>query len=262
MELKKSVGARLGRSMLGVWVCGALSALDSIFNTVAGGQGHIVQCLMMGVSLLAVFFALHAAREYWSGAGDDPEVRKEAVSEISRNTRAFTDPARRAQNYVMTRWRKNSPFSEIGAIGNISKARAKAEAVTSHHCGRQSSPTSKAKRHASGTKSASDSDGDGGDDDPTRSLIPSALLQQLETSPRIGWSYNEFSNLFGSSPKTLRNKVSRGEFPPPIKTAFGVRFTSEHLRYALDPAQFAPHPAKRGRGRPRIADQRVKGGSR
>uniref|UniRef100_E6QA67 Uncharacterized protein n=1 Tax=mine drainage metagenome TaxID=410659 RepID=E6QA67_9ZZZZ len=261
MELKKSVGARLGRSMLGVWLCGALSTLDSIFNTVAGGQGHLVQCLMMAVNLLTVFFALHAAREYWSSAADDPEVRKEAALEMYRNIRAFTEPARRAQN-VIIRWRKNCPFSEIGAIGNISKARAKAEAMTSHPCGRQAGPASKSRRQASGTKSSSDPDGDGGDSDPTRSLIPSALLQQLEASPRIGWSYNEFSNLFGSSPKTLRNKVSRGEFPPPIKTALGVRFTSEHLRYALDPDQFAPKPAKRGRGRPRIAEQRGKGGVR
>jgi hypothetical protein len=181
---------------------------------------------------------------------------------MSRTVRKVTEHARRTRAAVLLRWRDRSPSCELGAIGNLSKARAKAEAVTGRPCGRQSGPASTSRRQASGTKSASDPDGDGGDSDPTRSLIPSALLQQLEASPKIGWSYNDFSNLFGASPKTLRNKVSRGEFPPPIKTAFGVRFTSEHLRYALDPDQFATKPAKRGRGRPRIAEQRGKGGVR
>lgn len=260
MEQEKSIGARLGRSMIGVWVCGSLSILYDIFGTLTGD--HTVSAPMMGINLLAIFFALHAMQTYWSGAGDDPEIREVAASEMSRTVRIVTEHARRTRAAVLVRWRRRSPSCELGAIGNLSKARAKAEAVTSHPCGRQAGPASKSRRQASGTKPASDPDGDGGDSDPTRSLIPSALLQQLEASPRIGWSYNEFSNLFGASPKTLRNKVCRGEFPPPIKTALGVRFTSEHLRYALDPDQFAPKPAKRGRGRPRIADQRGKGGVR
>ena len=257
---KRLVGIRLFRSMIGIWVCGSLSALHGIFSAVTGD--YTVFAPMIGINLLAIFFALRAMQTYWSGAGDDPEIREVAASEMSRTVRIVTEHARRTRAAVLMRWRERSPSCELGAIGNLSKARAKAEAVTGHPCGRQSGPASKSRRQASGTKSSSDPDGDGGDSDPTRSLIPSALLQQLEASPRIGWSYNEFSNLFGSSPKTLRNKVSRGEFPPPIKTALGVRFTSEHLRYALDPDQFAPKPAKRSRGRPRIAEQRGKGGVR
>ncbi|MDX5934976.1 hypothetical protein [Acidithiobacillus thiooxidans] len=72
--------------------------------------------------------------------------------------------------------------------------------------------------------------------------------------PRQLYTFKSFAQLVDCSEKTLRNKVSAGLFPQPQKTAFGPRFTQQHLDYAVTPAK----PPKT-RGRPRIADS-IQGG--
>ncbi|MBU2839524.1 hypothetical protein HF670_08100 [Acidithiobacillus thiooxidans] len=67
--------------------------------------------------------------------------------------------------------------------------------------------------------------------------------------PRQLYTFKSFAQLVDCSEKTLRNKVSAGLFPQPQKTAFGPRFTQQHLDFAVTPAK----PAGT-RGRPRIAD--------
>ena len=256
MKQKRLVGIRLFRSMIGIWVCGSLSALHGIFSAVTGD--HTVLAPMMGINLLAIFFALRAMQTYWSGAGDDPEIREVAASEMSRTVRIVTEHARRTRAAVLTRWRERSPSCELGAIGNLAKARAKAEVVTGRPCGRQSGPASISRRQASGTKSGSDDpDGDGGDGgiggEPPAPARPVAQ-QQL-------WSYRSFAQILDLAENTVRNRVSAGTLPPPLKTAVGPRFTPGHLEQILHPAhRNAATP--RGRGRPRIAQVLGKRGAR
>lgn len=126
--------------------------------------------------------------------------------------------------------RDNPIYSEMGVIGNIPNV-----VGPSRTSGRQRSGASGRRSLAkkSGQKDSDGGDGDGGD--------PPLQAQRLYT-------YAIFSDLVSCSEKTLRNKVSNGQFPGPIKTLFGPRFTDEHLRLALSPL---PHP-KRGKGRPRV----------
>ncbi|OFC61362.1 hypothetical protein BAE30_05175 [Acidithiobacillus caldus] len=103
-------------------------------------------------------------------------------------------------------------------------------------------------------KKASSDDGEGGDGDgePPRHL------------PKQLYSYKSLAALLDCSPKAIRNKVSAGLFPAPVKTAFGPRFTQQHLDFVLSYNQRAPAAAaapKRPRGRPRIAQTLGKGGA-
>jgi hypothetical protein len=71
-----------------------------------------------------------------------------------------------------------------------------------------------------------------------------------EPPRQLLYTFKSFAQLVDCSEKTLRNKVSAGLFPQPQKTAFGPRFTQQHLDFAVTP----PAKPARGRGRPRIAD--------
>lgn len=71
-----------------------------------------------------------------------------------------------------------------------------------------------------------------------------------EPPRQLLYTFKSFAQLVDCSEKTLRNKVSAGLFPQPQKTAFGPRFTKQHLDFAVTP----PAKPARGRGRPRIAD--------
>jgi len=106
----------------------------------------------------------------------------------------------------------------------------------------QSSRTNKtpAHRETRTSKKSGDSNSSDPDPDPER--------------PRQLYTFKSFAQLVDCSEKTLRNKVSAGLFPQPQKTAFGPRFTQQHLDYAVTPAK----PPKT-RGRPRIADS-IQGG--
>lgn len=64
-----------------------------------------------------------------------------------------------------------------------------------------------------------------------------------------------FAEQLGCATKTIRNQVSAGLLPRPIRTAVGPRFTHEQLAQALTPQRKPP----KTRGRPRIADS-IQGG--
>ena len=75
-------------------------------------------------------------------------------------------------------------------------------------------------------------------------------------TPQQLYTYESFARLLDCSPKTLRNKVSAGLFPPPLKTAVGPRFADDHIVAAFapdDPDDPPPPPPPKKRGRPRIA---------
>ncbi|PKY11513.1 hypothetical protein B1757_04690 [Acidithiobacillus marinus] len=127
--------------------------------------------------------------------------------------------------------RGNPIYSEMGIVGHIPNA-----VGPSRSSGRQRSGASgrRSPTKKSGKKDSDGGDGDGGD--------PPLQAQRLYT-------YAQLAVLVSCAEKTLRNKVSNGQFPRPIKTLFGPRFTDEHFQLALSP----PPQIKRGKGRPRVA---------
>ncbi len=139
---------------------------------------------------------------------------------------------------------RRSPYAELGAVGNVKAALAHSQGVTKAHRGQgRQAGAATATRSKAGSKSADD-DG-GGDGEPPRQLF---------------YTYSAFSALFGVAPQTLRNKVSAGQFPAPVKTAFGPRFTQKHFEYALNPPRQSDDSVPRQRGRPRIAHGQKAGG--
>lgn len=137
-------------------------------------------------------------------------------------------------------------FKGLSQRGAIGRDLAKATKPMTCRAGRQHGGGGTAAKQAASSKS-SDDDGDGGE--PPR-------LPQLYIYLPLLFTYIAFALLIGCSAKTLRNRVSAGTFPAPIKTQFGPRFTQEHLAIALAPQPQAdpppPTPPKK-RGRPRIA---------
>jgi len=136
---------------------------------------------------------------------------------------------------------KNPAFySELGAIGNMKAALTRSQDAIARRPaaqGRQAG-AAPANRSKAGSKSADDDGDGGGDGEPPRKRF---------------YTYVEFAKLFAVAPQTLRNRVSAGLFPAPIKTAFGPRFTQQHVDYAVNPPRQTDDPSPRRRGRPRIA---------
>jgi hypothetical protein len=140
-----------------------------------------------------------------------------------------------------------SPYTELGAVGNLKAALANARSVTKGHRGQgRQAGAAPATRSKSGSKSADDDGADGDGEPPRRPSL---------------YTYSAFSELFGIAPQTLRNRVSSGQFPAPVQTAFGPRFTQQHLDYALNPPRQTDDSLSRERGRPRIARRHGKGGA-
>lgn len=145
---------------------------------------------------------------------------------------------------VIRRASRRSPYAELGAVGNLKAALAHSQSVTKGHRGQgRQTGAAPATRSKAGSKAADDE----GDGEPPQQLF---------------YTYGSFSKLFGVAPQTLRNKVSAGLFPAPVKTAFGPRFTQQHLDYALHSPRQTDDARPRGRGRPRIARSLGKGGAR
>lgn len=118
-----------------------------------------------------------------------------------------------------------------------------AQAQTAPTAGRQRSAPKKPARRA--TRSSAKSGDSNSDPDP-----------EPEPPRQLYYTYQSFAQLVDCTTRTLYNKVSTGQFPRPIKTAFGPRFTQEHLNSVIK-----TQPASaRGRGRPRIAQTLGKGG--
>ncbi len=134
-------------------------------------------------------------------------------------------------------------YREIGSIGNITAIHAKMQ---------QSQGKSSRKTRSKGPESKSGSKGDNSSDpDPD---------SELRISPV--YSYATVAELGDISVKTLRNKVSSGLIPRPIKTPIGARFTAEQVLQILGylPLPSQTVPKSRRRGRPRIVDLRGRGG--
>jgi predicted DNA-binding transcriptional regulator AlpA len=88
---------------------------------------------------------------------------------------------------------------------------------------------------------------------PAVSALPAAPISQL-------YSYKSVAQLLDCAVRTLYNKVDQGEFPRPVQTPVGVRFTDEQVRAVLSgawkpqkPKEDIRQPQTRPRGRPRIA---------
>lgn len=115
-----------------------------------------------------------------------------------------------------------------------------------------------ARRVSGHKKAACVSEGEG---EPPRSFSFYPAVSALPTAPLSPlYSYKSVAQLLDCAVRTLYNKVDQGEFPKPVQTAVGVRFTDEQVRSVLGGAWQAQkpkaditQPPARPRGRPRIA---------
>ena len=116
-----------------------------------------------------------------------------------------------------------------------------------------------ARRVSGGQKKAacvSESEGE-----PPRSISFYSAVSALPAAPLSPhYSYKSVAQLLDCAVRTLYNKVNEGEFPQPVQTPVGVRFTDEQVRSVLGGAWQAQkpkadihQPPARPRGRPRIA---------
>jgi len=139
---------------------------------------------------------------------------------------------------------KNPAYSQLGAVGNLKAARTRSQSAIARRPmaqGRQAGAAPATRSKAGGKSANNDGDGDGGGDgEPPRDRL---------------YTFAEFAQLFRIARQTLRNKVSAGQFPAPVQTIFGPRFTEEHVDYAVNPPRQTDGSSRR-RGRPRIADSR------
>jgi hypothetical protein len=189
-------------------------------------------CIMAMLSFLARRFRIeqHRVTKAMISAVDaiDISSSQEAARFVGRCRAAF-------------RGVKNPAYySELGAIGNMKAALARSqEAIERRPAaqGRQAG-VAPANRSKAGSKSCNDDGDGGGDGEPPRQRF---------------YTYAAFAKLFGVAPQTLRNKVSAGQFPAPVRTAFGPRFTQQHVDYAVNPPRQTDGSSPRRRGRPRIA---------
>ena len=205
----------------------AIASLSLSFSSITGLLADLAKWLhveqrAVGKAIIAVADAL------------DISSSRDAAQFIGRCRSAIRAASRR------------SPYAELGAVGNIKAALAHSQGATKRRStqGRQAGATP-ATRSKAGSKSADDDGDGGGDGEPPRQLF---------------YTYSAFSELFGVAPQTLRNKVSAGQFPAPVKTAFGPRFTQKHFEYALNPPRHSDDSVPRQRGRPRIARSQKAGG--
>ena len=192
------------------------------------------------------YMGIFAALAKWLGIEQHPVGKAIITAADALDISSSRDAAQffnRCRSAIRTGGRR-SPYVELGAIGNLKAALAHSQSVTKRHRGQgRQVGAAPATRSKAGSKSADD-DG-GGDGEPPRQLF---------------YTYSAFSALFGVAPQTLRNKVSAGQFPAPVKTAFGPRFTQKHFEYALNPPRQSDDSVPRQRGRPRIAHSQKAGG--
>ncbi len=207
--------------------------------------------LLTGIAVLSVGSAcitgILADIAKWLGIAQHPVGKAIIATADALDISSSRDAAQffgRCRSAIRTVSRR-SPYAELGAVGNLKAALAHSQSVTEgrRSQGRQAG-AAPATRSKSGSKSTDD-DGADGDGEPPRRL----------------YTYSAFSDLFGIAPQTLRNRVSAGQFPAPVQTAFGPRFTQQHLDYALNPPRQTDDSLPRERGRPRIARRHGKGGA-
>ena len=209
-----------------------------------------VTMLLLTVTVTALasscYMGIFAALAKWLGIEQHPVGKAIITAADALDISSSRDAAQffnRCRSAIRTVGRR-SPYMELGAIGNLKAALAHSQSVTKRHRGQgRQAGAATATRSKAGSKSADD-DG-GGDGEPPRQLF---------------YTYSAFSALFGVAPQTLRNKVSAGQFPAPVKTAFGPRFTQKHFEYALNPPRQSDDSVPRQRGRPRIVRSQKAGG--
>ena len=209
-----------------------------------------VTMLLIAVTVTALgsscYMGIFAALAKWLGIEQRPVGKAIITAADALDISSSRDAAQffnRCRSAIRTVGRR-PPYVELGAIGNLKAALAHSQSVTKGHRGQgRQAGAATATRSKAGSKSADD-DG-GGDGEPPRRL----------------YTYSAFSQLFGIAPQTLRNKVSAGQFPAPVKTAFGPRFTQCHVDYALNPPRQTNDYSPKVRGRPRIARSLGKGGA-
>lgn len=199
----------------------------------------ILGMLSIGVMIVSIYFVKGTAAEAFN-AGLERSVQApiEIVRAIRRaHQRTFVDPR----------------FHERGAIAaNLKPLSQK----TPRASGRQSG-AKQSKKQSSGSKS---DDSDGGDGEPPRKFLFAALCR----NPLLDQQYHTYKNAakkIDCSVQTLRNLVSAGKIPPPLKTAVGPRFSEQQLLDIISPPakKTEQKQQKRPRGRPRIA--MAKGGA-
>ena len=133
-------------------------------------------------------------------------------------------------------------LSQRGAIGRDITIRRAANSHRAHGCAPR-------KKDGGGFSGSSDGGGGKGDGEPPYQ-VPACTSDQQSF-----FSFQSAARILDCSPKTLRNKVSAGQIPAPIKTAVGPRFTADSLQEIIHPPIPVPvvAPPARPRGRPRIA---------
>ena len=169
-------------------------------------------------------------------------LTKTVISAVDAMNISASQDAARFTGWCRAAFRdmKNPAYSQLGAVGNLKAALARSQDAIARRPatqGRQAG-AAPANRSKAGSKSADDDGDGGGDGEPPRQTF---------------YTYAAFAKLFGVAPQTLRNKVSAGQFPAPVRTAFGPRFTQQHVDYAVNPPRQTDGSSPRRRGRPRIA---------
>jgi hypothetical protein len=183
--------------------------------------------------VLAILYLASLSVFLWSGSRDVLAKLlgdQETQNQEREAWQAATVPIRRI---LHQRWFPPIPrhLSQAGAIGT--------DIERHHRTGRQS--RSARRRQSGGQKKTSDDAGGDGDGEPAVPVL---------------WTRKEFAKILRITPETLSNRVSAGTFPRPIWTAFGPRYTQQHLDHALTP----PAPSRGRVGRPRIAQSLGKKG--
>ncbi|WP_215843666.1 hypothetical protein HHS34_007295 [Acidithiobacillus montserratensis] len=240
-------------AVLGEPVCTWLPASGQIALVVA----EMISLLLMEVVILLSTTAyglawVHRVRGLaWCGNWANALAKIDAadsapVQVLSNRIEAVTASARAH----MQAWHGRPAYREIGAIGNLTKAKAKSAAAVGRQSGRQHGGSGSRPKVSAGKTS---SDDDGGGDPPRPRTVPSCSAG----GNRVSIPITETPQLYTAAQAaakvachvgTIRNLASSGKIPKPIQTLVGPRYTDEHIRTILA----GKTASKRPRGRPRI----------
>jgi predicted DNA-binding transcriptional regulator AlpA len=152
-----------------------------------------------------------------------------------------------------------SNYYECEKIATKLPMSLKVSVMAHRPAGRQARKLAPARRASNGQKKAAcvtESEGE-----PPRSISFYSAVSALPAAPLSPlYSYKSVAQLLDCAVRTLYNKVDQGEFPKPVQTPVGVRFTDDQVRSVLGgawqaqkPKEDIPQLPKRPRGRPRIA---------
>lgn len=227
----------------------------------ASGQFALIVTEMVSMLLMEAVILLsataeglawaHRVRELaWCGNWANALAQIDAlesppVRAIGNRIEAATASAR-AQ---MQAWRGRPAYRELGAIGNLTKARAKSAAAVGRQSGRQHGGSGSRPKAASAGKSSDDG---GGEPPRPRSLKPNSvggcpMSTPITATPQL-YTAAQAAAKVACHTGTIRNLASSGKIPKPIQTLVGPRYTDDHIQIILA----GKTASKRPRGRPRI----------